>query len=135
MARSSRLNVCLLTLMANSSQTHCARSINRQRTTPCDDGIGPLSTICEGLALRVIQQRHPAGRQRVDKPIRTGVEPQHPIANRLQTNAAKLCCIATSAALINRGQCEQPTDLVRITAGPRQCPYPRRREIISKRQC
>src|ERR1700674_5201725 len=33
-ARNSRLSVCLLIEMRNSSKTHCARSINRQRTTP-----------------------------------------------------------------------------------------------------
>jgi len=43
MARSSRLSVCLATLMRNSSKVHCARSTSRQRTTPCVAGIGPLS--------------------------------------------------------------------------------------------
>jgi hypothetical protein len=33
-ARSSRLSVCLAMVMLNSSKIHCARSINRQRTTP-----------------------------------------------------------------------------------------------------
>src|SRR6266851_3666117 len=45
MPRNSRLSVCLLIEMRNSSNTHCARSINRQRTTPWIAGIGPLSTI------------------------------------------------------------------------------------------
>ena len=31
--------------MRNSSKIHCARSISRQRTTPCIAGIGPLSII------------------------------------------------------------------------------------------
>src|SRR5216684_359395 len=42
-ARNSRLSVCLLIEMRNSSKTHCARSISRQRTTPRTAGIGPLS--------------------------------------------------------------------------------------------
>src|SRR6266850_1211457 len=33
-ARNSRLSVCLLIEIRNSSNTHCTRSINRQRTTP-----------------------------------------------------------------------------------------------------
>src|SRR5260370_36958300 len=33
-ARNSRLSVCLLIVIRNSSNTHCARSISRQRTTP-----------------------------------------------------------------------------------------------------
>src|SRR5713101_1518648 len=38
-ARSSRLNVCLATVMRNSSYIHCERSISRQRTTPWIAGI------------------------------------------------------------------------------------------------
>src|SRR5215468_7346733 len=34
MEPSSRLSVCLATVMRNSSNIHCARSISRQRTTP-----------------------------------------------------------------------------------------------------
>ena len=72
-----------------------------------------LDDLRQGLALRVIEQRRPAGRQHVDQAIRTGgVEPQDPIANRLQTNPAKLRRIAARAALINRRQGKQPTDLV-----------------------
>jgi hypothetical protein len=43
MARGSRLNVCFAIVMRNSSKTHCAKSISRQRTTPWTAGIGPLS--------------------------------------------------------------------------------------------
>src|SRR5262245_10787760 len=43
MARSSRLSVCLAIVIRNSSNIHCAKSISRQRTTPCTGGIGPVS--------------------------------------------------------------------------------------------
>ncbi len=82
----------------------------------CRDRIA-LDDLRQGLALRVIEQRRPAGRQHVDQTIRTGgVEPQDPIANRLQTNAAKLRRIAARATLINRRQDKQPTDLVGVSA-------------------
>jgi hypothetical protein len=42
----------LLIEMRNSSNTHCARSISRQRTTPCTAGIGPLSTIARNACRR-----------------------------------------------------------------------------------
>ena len=57
----------------------------------------------QGLMLDIIQQRHPAGRRCVDQPSGTGaVAPQPPIANRLQTNPAKVGRSAAGAALINR---------------------------------
>src|SRR5262249_39179401 len=51
MPRSSPLSVCLAIVMRNSSKIHCARSISRQRTTPCTAGIGPLS-IMPAMACR-----------------------------------------------------------------------------------
>src|SRR5262249_10645567 len=51
MARSSPRRVCLAIVMRNSSKIHCARSISRQRTTPCTAGIGPLS-IMPAMACR-----------------------------------------------------------------------------------
>jgi len=36
----------LLIEIAKWSNTHCARSMSRQRTTPCAAGIGPASTAC-----------------------------------------------------------------------------------------
>ena len=135
MARNSRLNVCLPIRMANSSQTHCARSIAsaRHHARPGLDRF-------RRSAPRPDAGHHPAtsppGRRCVDQPSGTGaVAPQPPIANRLQTNPAKVGRSAAGAALINRRQREQPTDLVCVTAGPRQRPHPRRREIIPKRHC
>ena len=49
-ARSSRLTVAMLTETRNASQSHCARSISRQRTTPSRQGWGPASTICASAA-------------------------------------------------------------------------------------
>src|SRR5215472_15597748 len=57
MARSSRLSVCLAIVMRNSSKIHCARSISRQRTTPCTAGIGPLS-IMPAMACRCPPSLH-----------------------------------------------------------------------------
>ena len=45
MARNSRLSVCLLIDRRNSSNSHCAKSTRRQRTTPWAAGIGPASTM------------------------------------------------------------------------------------------
>src|SRR5277367_3335517 len=50
-ARSSRLRICLVTEMRYSSNTHCARSISLQRTTPWTAGVGPASTIATSARL------------------------------------------------------------------------------------
>src|ERR1700747_252992 len=55
-ARISRLSDCLEMDKPNSSHTHCARSISRQRTTPCAAGIGPAST-CAARARRCVSLR------------------------------------------------------------------------------
>jgi hypothetical protein len=44
MARSSRPTVVSLTDTPKFSQSHCTRSISRQRTTPSRQGVGPSST-------------------------------------------------------------------------------------------
>jgi hypothetical protein len=68
MARSSQLNVCLLTLMANSSHTHCARSIRRLLSlSKGNDAVQrqdrtALNDLRQSLSLVVIQQWGPAGR-------------------------------------------------------------------------
>jgi len=91
----------------------------------------------QGLALRLFQQRRPAGRHRVDQPVRTGgIEPQHPIANRLETDTTKLRRFAavppsqiTASANSRRTWFASRLD--------RASSQPRRREILSKRhrQC
>ena len=57
---------------------------------------------------RVIAWRHATGRYRVDQAVGLGrVEPQHSIANRQKTKAAKLRCFAPRLALANRRQRRQ----------------------------
>jgi hypothetical protein len=81
----------------------------RGRTIPDD--------LRQGPALSVIQQSHATGRNRIDQSARTrGVEPQHPIANRLKTDATDPRRRATCAAFLNHRQCQQPTNLVRTPA-------------------
>ena len=49
-----------------------------------------------------------------------GVEAQHPIPNRLQTNAADLCRRVPRATIVNHRQRQQPPNLVRVPAQTRQ---------------
>lgn len=59
----------------------------------------------------------------LDQAVRTGyVQSQHPILDRLQLDRAGLGRLRAAAALVDRGQRQQPPVLARITARARQ-PY------------
>jgi hypothetical protein len=73
------------------------------------------------LALRLIQLRRLPRRLAVDQPVRSlGVEPQHPVANRLQPDIPDPRRGAPRAAVVNRGHCQQSTGLTRLASPSRQ---------------
>jgi len=80
-----------------------------------------LDNINQGLALRIVQPRTRAGRLPIHQPIRTaGIEPHHPVPHDLKPNAADPSRCAPIAAVVNLGQGQQPTRLVRALRRPRQ---------------
>jgi len=59
----------------------------------------------------------------IEQAIRpAGVEAQHPILNRLQTDAVDLCRNMPPTAVVNHRQRQQPPNLVRVPAQTRQPP-------------
>jgi hypothetical protein len=85
------------------------------------------------LTLCVIQLRWLAWSLAVDKPIRPpGIEPQRPVPNRLQTDAANPGGITASAAIVNLRQRQKPTRLPGVPRPPREPPQILSREIIPK---
>ena len=92
-----------------------------------------LDDLRQGLALGGIEQRDLAGRLAVDQTRRTlGVERQHPVAHRLQADAADLGRLAARAAVVDRRQRQQSTGLRRIPRPFRQRPQLHRRDVLPK---
>ena len=131
MRRSSRLSVCSEIATRNSSDSHCARSISRQRTTPWTAGIGPASTTSASAwrwpALRMRARPAPCRHQ----PIRAlRVEPHNPVAHDLHPDAADPRRVRARAAAVNLGQRQETPGLTGIARLPRQTPQSRTIEII-----
>jgi hypothetical protein len=73
-----------------------------------------------------------------NKPGRTlGIEPQNPVAHRLQSNTADRGRRRTCATVVNLGQRQQPPNLPGIARPPGQRPKSDRIEILAKgdRRC
>ena len=124
MVRSSRLKVCLAMVMRNSSQIHCARLVPAKAgidQPPANDAVhrrdrAVLDDRHQGLTLRIIQLRWLAWSLAVDEPIRPpGIEPQRPVANGLQANAANPGGITASAAIVNLRQRQKPARMPAIS--------------------
>jgi hypothetical protein len=122
MRRNSRLSVCLEIETWNSSKTHCATSIRRQRTTPWTEGIGPSSTACRrALALVLVEKARCSWGLAGQEPIGTlGVEPDNPVAHDLQGDAADQSCVRPRAAVIDLRQGDEAPRLVGVSRAPRQ---------------
>ncbi len=87
------------------------------------------------LTLRIIQLRRLARSLAVDKPIQPlRIEPQHPVADRLQINAADPGSIASCAAIVNLSQRQKPSRARAISRSLGQQPQILRREISPKRK-
>ena len=85
------------------------------------------------LPLVGIEQRRVARRFAVDQASCTlGIESQHPVAHRLQSDAADLGRLVARAAVVNRRQRQQPPRLSRILGPPRQHAQLPRLVIIPK---
>ena len=85
------------------------------------------------LALGLVELRRLAPRLAIDKPVRPrGVEAQHPVTHRLQTDTANPRRLTPRAAVVDRGQRQQATTLIGIARPTRKQPKRRRVEIISK---
>src|SRR6516164_972457 len=107
MARSSRLSVCLAIVMRNSSKIHCARSISRQRTTPCTAGIGPLSImLAMACRLSVVELGRLSCRLAIQETVRTaGVEAQHPVPDDLKSDTADLGRLGARCPIVDSREC------------------------------
>src|SRR6516162_3300684 len=105
MARSSRLSVCLAIVMRNSSKIHCARSISRQRTTPCRDR-ATLDHAGDGLPLSVVELGRLSCRLAIQETVRTaGVEAQHPVPDDLKSDTADLGCLGARCPIVDSREC------------------------------
>ena len=95
-----------MTEMRHSSNTHCARSISLQRTTPWTAGVGPASTIATSARLcSSLSFEGMPGRLAVDEAIRPPeIEPEDPIANGLQPHAPEPSRVRARAAVIDRDE-------------------------------
>jgi hypothetical protein len=72
----------------NSSKSHCAKSLSRQRTTPWTAGMGGRD-LRQRLTRLGIELGPLAWRLALDQPVwAVGIEAQHPVANGLQANAS-----------------------------------------------
>jgi hypothetical protein len=100
---SCRLKVCLAIRMRYSSHSQWARSISRQRTTPWIAGDrAALDDARELLALGVEHGRS-SRRLAIDETLRPpSVEPQHPVADRLQTDTANARRLPTRAGVAEK---------------------------------
>jgi hypothetical protein len=77
-----------------------------------------------------VEPRATPGRFAVDQSIGSvAVEPQHPVPNRLQADAADKRRRAPAATTVNRRQRQKPADLSGIAAPMSQPPHCRRRKI------
>jgi len=110
-AFSARLTSVSLTTTPNSLNSHCVRSLSRQRTTRSTDEIRPLSTTaasvrrCASLSF----DRAP-GRLAVQSALPDhGVEAQHPVADNLypRPRPTPLPLRAATAAVVNHRQRQQ----------------------------
>src|SRR5215813_10521808 len=132
MARSSRLSVCLAIVMRNSSKIHCARSISRQRTTPCTAGIATLDHAGDGLPLNVVELGRLSCRLAIQETVRTaGVEAQHPVPDDLKSDTADLGRLGARRTVIDRRKRQKPSGLRAIFASPGQTPQLRRIKILA----
>ncbi len=67
------------------------------------------------LALCRTQQRHLSRSLAIDQPIRAArVEPQNPVAHRLQPHAPGVCGFPACATRVNHRQSQKPAHLSRI---------------------
>src|SRR5262249_9923855 len=116
MARSSRLSVCLAIVMRNSSKIHCARSISRQRTTPCTAVIGPLSIMpavadCSVLAgagrlLGAVELARLSCGLAIEETVRTGgVEAKHRGQDGLKSDTADLGRLGARCPIVDSREC------------------------------
>ena len=125
MARRSRLRVCLLTDTPYSSNSHWIKSTIRQLTTPCDAGIGPCSMtsasarLCSGPSTG----RGPGTAQdrlAVQQTVGAlGIEPQNPVPNRLQADAADPRRFVSRAAIANLPQLAMLNQIIAALGIPR----------------
>ena len=87
--------VCGLTTMRHSSQTYCARSTSRQRTTPHRRRRAVLHHRYQRLPLLMVQPWRRAWGRAINQPLwAVRIEPQHPVAHDLQPDGANPCRIA-----------------------------------------
>ena len=114
MARSSRLSVCLEMEMRNSPPEPL-RQVDQPPAHNAMDGRDGslLDHLHKVLALGSRELGSRAGRLAGDETGRTfGIEPQHPVAEGLETDVADPGCIATATAIVDLRQREKPPDLV-----------------------
>ena len=64
-----------------------------------------------------------------------GVEPQHPVADNLETDTADLGGFTSRAAIINRSQSQKPPCLRTIFRALRDCPKANRIKVFPKLDC
>jgi hypothetical protein len=84
-------------------------------------------------ALSGVQRGRFARRLAVDQTLRSfGVEAHHPVAHDLQAHAANPRRLGPRSALVDHRQRQQPPDLFRVPAAPRQPPQVLPTEIPSK---
>ena len=99
----------------NSSRSRAARSPGRQRNTFVE--IGPRSRLERPLEHRQMllrQARHLARSLAVQEPGRSvGVEPHHPVPHDLQPDAPIRTAWRSAPVIVDRGQRQKPTGLLR----------------------
>jgi hypothetical protein len=101
---------CLLGVdWPNSSQIHCAKSINRQRTTPCDARIGALPG--------ALREASPSGPSALKRNTFLSLSKG---THNLKSHPANLRRLAPATAIKDHCQSQQTPNLIRIPAAPRQ---------------
>ena len=112
--------------------------LHQVQQTPTDNAMSrrdraALDHLNQPLALALVQLGRPARTLRIDQTLRAAlVEAKYPVANRLQANAPKPSRVAARAAVIDLGQRQETTKLIRVARNLGQSAKRQRVEIIPK---
>jgi hypothetical protein len=93
-----------------------------------------LDNTDERLALSAVELGRPSRRLAIDETVRPpGIEPQHPIAHRLQTDPADARRLPARAVVVNLGKRQKAPALVRVPCLLRQPPQRQRVKVFPQR--
>lgn len=80
-----------------------------------------LDNVDQCLALSIVEPRTRPGRLPITQTVRaTGIEPEHPVPHNLKSDTTNPCGRTPAPAIVNLGQGQKATRLVRVLRRPCQ---------------